>query len=283
MTDLDPRHIRVGDIPIAHLNAIKQNAIKQKHEFTTSPEYLNDLFIKQNKKCALSGTDICFTPYRNASGTRAAYTTASLDRIDCSKGYIEGNVRWTHKDINKMRSNHDDEKYYEYCRISHLYHYKLMNSRPSFDEYFIMMAAIASLRSDDPDIKHGAIITNMQNHIIGTGYNNTIRNADEEKIPYNIRDKKRLWMIHAEENAILNCSLNPSTIGGAKLYVTAIPCVHCLQRVVNFGITEIHYIDRPGTITENEETYKMRADIVEMSGIKMISINIDNFWLKKFY
>lgn len=153
--------------------------------------------------------------------------------------------------------------------------------RPSFDEYFLNIAFDVSLRSDDPNIRHGAVIVTNQNHIIGTGYNATIRGSDKDVIPYHIRDKKRLWMIHAEENAILNCTANPLTIGGAKLYVTGLPCVNCLQRVINFGIQEIFYADRAGSITENEETQKMREQLIAMSHIAMTKMSLDSKWLKR--
>ena len=152
---------------------------------------------------------------------------------------------------------------------------RVVNIRPSFDEYFMNIAFDVSLRSDDPDIQHGAVIVNNNNYIIGTGYNATIKGSDKEKIPYNIRDEKRLWMIHAEENAILNSNINPNNIGGAKLYVTAKPCVNCLQRIINFGITNIYYVNRLGSITENEKTEKMRNDLIEMSGISMTEIDIN--------
>jgi deoxycytidylate deaminase len=155
--------------------------------------------------------------------------------------------------------------------------------RPTFIEYFLILASDLSLRSDDPNIRHGAVITTMDNNIIGTGYNGTIQKSNLEKIPLDIRDKKRKYMIHAEENAILNCMVNPKTIGGAKMYVTGLPCVNCLQRVVNFNIKEIFYADRLGSITEDEESHFMRKNILQMSSIKMIKVKTDTFWLKKNY
>jgi hypothetical protein len=43
-------------------------------------------------------------------------TTASLDRIDSSKGYIEGNVQWIHKHINKMKNNFNESYFIEICK-----------------------------------------------------------------------------------------------------------------------------------------------------------------------
>lgn len=259
---LDPRWFQYKEISISYLNSIKQNSIKINREYNLSPEYLWELYINQNKKCFLSGIEICFKNKLTNSEQ-----TASLDRIDCSKGYVEGNVRWVHKWVNIMRSNFTDEEFIYFCKNCYLQSLKI--NRPNWTEYFLNIAKDVSLRSDDPDIQHGCVITTFNHHIIGTGYNATIKGSDLTRIPLHIRDEKRKYMIHAEENAILNSLVNPLNIDGAIMYITAKPCVNCLQRIINFGIKEIVYIDAVGTITENEETEKMRQLLVEMSGIKM--------------
>ena len=44
--------------------------------------------------------------------TRKDYdATASLDRIDSSKGYIKGNVQWVHKNINYMKQEMTNEEF----------------------------------------------------------------------------------------------------------------------------------------------------------------------------
>lgn len=79
-------------------------------ELSVTPEYLLKIFKKQNGICALSGEKIWF------GETRTEETTASPDRIDTSKGYVPGNVRWVHKDVNFMRRNMSDQQLIEWCR-----------------------------------------------------------------------------------------------------------------------------------------------------------------------
>ena len=43
--------------------------------------------------------------------------TASIDRIDSSKGYERGNVQFVHKDINAMKWNLSLAKFMEYCKL----------------------------------------------------------------------------------------------------------------------------------------------------------------------
>ena len=42
---------------------------------------------------------------------------ASLDRIDSSKGYIEGNVQWVHQNINMMKNKFDNQYFIEMCKL----------------------------------------------------------------------------------------------------------------------------------------------------------------------
>jgi len=155
--------------------------------------------------------------------------------------------------------------------------------RPSWDEYFLTLAFTVSIRSEDPDIKHGAVLVNRYNQIIGTGYNGPIKGSVNDFIPLHIRDEKRKWMIHAEENCILNTTQNPSERGdGCRIYITGIPCNNCLQRIINFGVNEIIIADRMGSITENEETGKMREILISMSKTNVKKIPMDNLWLQRF-
>lgn len=82
-------------------------------DFNISIEYAWDLFIKQDRKCALSGLPICFSP----SNSHRSRRTASLDRIDSSKGYIENNVQWVHKHLNIMKWDLSQEEFIKICKL----------------------------------------------------------------------------------------------------------------------------------------------------------------------
>lgn len=45
------------------------------------------------------------------------YNTASLDRIDNSKGYEEGNIQWVHKDVNFMKRTYSQEYFIKLCTL----------------------------------------------------------------------------------------------------------------------------------------------------------------------
>jgi hypothetical protein len=98
------------EITLTFFNRIKISAERRSIDFDLSMEYLWELYLNQNKKCALSGIDITF-----GNGINCNTITCSLDRIDSCVGYEEGNVQWVHKDINKMKWKFEEDKFIEYC------------------------------------------------------------------------------------------------------------------------------------------------------------------------
>ena len=157
----------------------------------------------------------------------------------------------------------------------------MKNDRPSWDEYFLMLSFHVAKRSEDNDTKHGSILVdNSTKHIISTGYNAMFRDADISKFDLT-RPSKYSYMIHSEENMILNCNVNPlNLINGATAYVTGKPCNDCLQRMINFGIDRIVYAGRKGTQLESKETDKIFNKIVKMANIDILIIDINNKWIK---
>ena len=72
------------------------------------------LYLKQNGKCNLTGWDIDFAD-GNKNHMKGG-TTASLDRIDSSKGYVENNVQWIHKDVNFMKQEFTQDYIIKICK-----------------------------------------------------------------------------------------------------------------------------------------------------------------------
>jgi hypothetical protein len=98
-----------GGLSGTYWNQIRFSAKIRKLEFAITKEYVWNLFLKQNGKCAISGIDIILSTYRYDN------PTASLDRIDSTIGYIPSNIQWIHKDINRMKSNFSDEYFISIC------------------------------------------------------------------------------------------------------------------------------------------------------------------------
>lgn len=97
------------NIYLTYFTKIKLRANSKKIDFNIDIEYIDQLFEMQNKLCAISKLPISFE--------RSQKQTASLDRIDSSKGYVRGNVQWLHKDINKMKWDFTQEKLFHLCKL----------------------------------------------------------------------------------------------------------------------------------------------------------------------
>jgi hypothetical protein len=106
-----------GEISGHKWAVIKRNAIVRKLKFEISIKYAWELFLKQEKRCALSGVLIGFKlPLILSLAGDRGEDTASIDRIDSTKGYTENNIQWIHKDIQKMKWNYDQEYFLNMCR-----------------------------------------------------------------------------------------------------------------------------------------------------------------------
>lgn len=99
-------------IPNFYYGEIKTQALRRNKEFNVSKDYLESLYEKQNFKCALSNREIYFADTCKEKGK----ITASLDRIDSSIGYIEGNLQWVHKIVNYMKMDLKQETFIEFCK-----------------------------------------------------------------------------------------------------------------------------------------------------------------------
>jgi CRISPR/Cas system Type II protein with McrA/HNH and RuvC-like nuclease domain len=84
-------------------------AKKRGFEFLITKEYAWDLYEKQNGKCFYTQLPINLNTRNNSM-------TASIDRIDSNKGYIEDNVVWVHKDINIMKNKFSKEYFLMLCK-----------------------------------------------------------------------------------------------------------------------------------------------------------------------
>jgi dCMP deaminase len=126
-----------------------------------------------------------------------------------------------------------------------------------WDERFIDLAVIISTWSYCKKLQVGAIIVN-NNRIISTGFNGTpqgfknVCECDNVTLPY---------VIHAEENSILQCLRNGIVIpDNSTIYCTHFPCYNCAKIIINTGkITKLVYLN---DYNNNEsKTLLLKCDI----------------------
>lgn len=72
---------------------------------------LYDKWIDQKGICIYSGLKLKLCN----KDTKWSESTASIDRIDSSKGYEKGNVQWVHKRINTMKNDMTELEFLSFC------------------------------------------------------------------------------------------------------------------------------------------------------------------------
>ena len=154
--------------------------------------------------------------------------------------------------------------------------------RPSWDEYFMLQAELAKLRSNCITRKVGAVIV-RGNRQLATGYNGTppgIKNCDEggckrcaDRMEGKIKSGEELGRClcnHAEANAIMHCAILGIEAGvkGAILYSTFVPCLECTKMAITIGIKKFICLDEyPETNYELLKEADVKIEILDKKTI----------------
>lgn len=126
-----------------------------------------------------------------------------------------------------------------------------MDNRPSWHQYFMEMAFLASERSTCIRRKVGAVIVN-DNQILATGYNGApkhVRHCSETgcmRQQLNVPSGTMHELcrgVHAEQNAIVQSAINGTSIRNATLYCTNHPCSICAKMIINSEIRNVFIAD----------------------------------------
>lgn len=138
-------------------------------------------------------------------------------------------------------------------------------NRPAWDEYFLKMAMLVSERATCPRMHCGCVLV-RDKRILATGYNGAPAGQphcyDEGCL---IVENHCVRTIHAEMNALLQCSLYGISSKGASAYVTNMPCTNCAKALIGAGIKEVViFSDYHDTLAEQ---------FFDESGVKLRRLN----------
>jgi dCMP deaminase len=145
--------------------------------------------------------------------------------------------------------------------------------RPSWDEYFMEMAALTAKRSTCMRRNVGAVIV-QDKHIIATGYNGAPKGIPHcEEIGGCLRERMNIpsgerhelcRALHAEQNAIIQAATLAQSIEGASIYITNQPCVICAKMIINAGIKRI--------VVKEGYPDKLAVDLLAEAGLKIVML-----------
>ena len=112
------------------------------------------------------------------------------------------------------------------------------------DRYFMIMAKVASLRSTCRSRQIGAVLIDIDRHVLCTGYNGPAKGLNSCE-PCRREDQEsgsgleKCMAIHAEQNALLQC---PDIRRIDTLYVTVSPCFTCIKLLLNTPCRRIVFL-----------------------------------------
>lgn len=109
-------HKGVGLLGRTFWSHIQHGARRRDIEFDITIEYAWFLYTCQVGRCALSGAPITLSPAVRGNNPDYSQFTASLDRIDSTRGYTEGNVQWVHKDVNYIKRDLQETDFIRWCK-----------------------------------------------------------------------------------------------------------------------------------------------------------------------
>jgi len=93
-----------------HVRRIKN----REKEISIDIDYLLEVWENQNGICPYTGISLVHPSFKNIN---CKIKTASLDRINSSKGYIKDNLQFVSIAINNMKSSMSHEQTIELCKI----------------------------------------------------------------------------------------------------------------------------------------------------------------------
>lgn len=105
----------IGSLGKTYFSSLANGAKRRGLEFSITQQYAWSIFENQGGVCKLSGLPITLSVKTKKCNPDYTAFTASLDRIDSNKGYVEGNVQWVHKAINKLKNNLNEVDFIEMC------------------------------------------------------------------------------------------------------------------------------------------------------------------------
>lgn len=114
-----------------------------------------------------------------------------------------------------------------------------VNKRPSWDEYFLKLAMLASERATCPRMHCGCVLV-KDRFVLATGYNGSLPGHPHcDDVGCLIVDNHCVRTNHAEINALVQATTHGVNIKGAIAYVTNMPCTTCAKALIAAGIKRV--------------------------------------------
>jgi dCMP deaminase len=113
------------------------------------------------------------------------------------------------------------------------------SKRPSWDEYFLKLAMLASERATCPRMHCGCVLV-KDRFVLATGYNGSLPGQPHcEDEGCLIVDNHCVRTNHAEINAVVQATRHGVNIVGSTAYITNMSCTTCAKALIAAGIKRV--------------------------------------------
>jgi dCMP deaminase len=146
----------------------------------------------------------------------------------------------------------------------------------NWDLRFMVLADHIAQWSKDRSSRVGAVIVSDKNPI-SMGYNGFPRGCDDDLEERHERPTKYSWVLHAEENAIVNAARNGQRTLGTDMYVNWFPCSRCAGEIVNAGIKRVFCDKEPDWTQKDNWTldHVIAWEKLKEGGVEIIYMNYE--------
>ena len=112
-------------------------------------------------------------------------------------------------------------------------------TRPTWDEYFLKLAMLASERATCPRMHCGCVLV-KDRYVLSTGYNGSLPGTPHcYTAGCMVVNNHCVRTNHAEINAICQATRHGVSLNGATAYVTNMPCTACAKALIAAGIVRV--------------------------------------------
>ena len=113
------------------------------------------------------------------------------------------------------------------------------SKRPTWDEYFLKQAMLASERATCPRMHCGCVLV-KDRFVLATGYNGSIPGHPHcEDVGCLIVDNHCIRTNHAEINALVQAARHGINVTGCTAYITNMSCTTCAKALIASGIVRV--------------------------------------------
>ncbi len=148
-----------------------------------------------------------------------------------------------------------------------------LSKRPPWDTYFMDITILVSKRSTCTRRAVGAILVKNK-QILASGYNGAPTGVQHCSVTGCLREALKVPSgerhelcrgIHAEQNAIIQAALHGTSIKGATLYCTNLPCSICAKMIINAGINRIVYLSGYADTMSEEMLAEVGVEVIKFN------------------